>query len=130
MPPPMGVVSGPLMPTRYFLKSSTVASGSQFWNWSNAFWPAYTSCQAIFFLPPYAFSTAASRTRTLARQMSRPVPSPSMKGMMGLSGTLSLLPAPMVMIWPFGVVMMVARAYHAKKTASIAGDLRKPMPGE
>ena len=29
MPPPTGVVSGPLMPTRYFLKASTVSSGSQ-----------------------------------------------------------------------------------------------------
>jgi hypothetical protein len=40
-------------------------------------------------LPPYPFSTAASRTRWLARQMSRPVPSPSMKGMIGRSGTES-----------------------------------------
>ena len=29
MPPPTGVVSGPLMPTRYFLKASSVSSGSQ-----------------------------------------------------------------------------------------------------
>jgi hypothetical protein len=40
-------------------------------------------------LPPNSFSTAASSTRTEARQMSGPVPSPSMKGMMGRSGTVS-----------------------------------------
>ena len=34
MPPPIGVVSGPLMPTRYSRKASTVSSGSQVWNWS------------------------------------------------------------------------------------------------
>jgi hypothetical protein len=32
MPPPTGVVNGPLMPTKYFLNASTVSSGSQFWN--------------------------------------------------------------------------------------------------
>jgi hypothetical protein len=36
-----------------------------------------------------ALSTAASRTRTLARQISGPVPSPSMNGMIGSSGTTS-----------------------------------------
>src|SRR5688572_3253660 len=102
MPPPIGVVSGPLMPTRYFLKSTIVSSGSQLFVCLNAFSPASTSCHAIFFLPPYAFSTAASKTRTLARQMSRPVPSPSMKGTIGLSGTWSLLPGPIVIGWPFG----------------------------
>ena len=45
-----------------------------------------------FFRPPYAFSTAASSTRTLARQISGPVPSPSMNGMIGLSGTTSSPP--------------------------------------
>src|SRR6185312_3689265 len=38
-------------------------------------------------------------TRTLARQMSGPVPSPSMKGMIGLSGTMSL-PSRMVILAP------------------------------
>src|SRR5438270_13472816 len=38
-------------------------------------------------LPPYAFSTAESKTSFEARQMSRPVPSPSIKGMMGFAGT-------------------------------------------
>src|SRR5438046_831513 len=41
----------------------------------------------IFFFPPYALFTAASNTRTEAHQMSGPVPSPSMKGMIGSSGT-------------------------------------------
>src|SRR5258708_34762157 len=40
-------------------------------------------------------------TRTLARQMSRPVPSPSMNGMMGFSGTMSL-PSRMVILAPCG----------------------------
>src|SRR2546422_7565457 len=38
-------------------------------------------------LPLYALSTAASKTAWLARQMSGPVPSPSMKGRMGWEGT-------------------------------------------
>src|SRR5213078_1693727 len=38
-------------------------------------------------LPPWAFWTAASKTAWLARQMSGPVPSPSMKGRMGWEGT-------------------------------------------
>jgi hypothetical protein len=37
--------------------------------------------------PWYALLTASSSTRTDARQMSGPVPSPSMKGMIGSSGT-------------------------------------------
>src|SRR5262245_60749011 len=46
-------------------------------------------------------------TRTLARQMSGPVPSPSMKGMIGWSGTLSL-PFAMVIFLPCagGVTVM------------------------
>jgi hypothetical protein len=35
-------------------------------------------------------ATAASNTRTAARQMSGPVPSPSMNGMIGRSGTWSV----------------------------------------
>src|SRR5882757_1711748 len=101
MPPPMGVVRGPLMPTRYFLKSVMVSSGSQLPVLLKAFSPARTSCQWIFFLPLDAFWTAASKTRTEARQMSGPVPSPSMNGMMGWSGTLSL-PAEMVTDLPWG----------------------------
>jgi hypothetical protein len=45
--------------------------------------PAKTSYHATERLPPYAFSTAASNTRTEAFQMSRPVPSPSMNGTIG-----------------------------------------------
>ena len=59
----------------------------------------WTSIHAILRLPPYAFSTAASKTRTLARQMSGPVPSPSMNGMIGRSGTCSL-PLLMEIVWP------------------------------
>ena len=48
-------------------------------------------------------------TRTLARQISGPVPSPSMKGMMGLSGTVSL-PSRMVILapWAGGVILVGA----------------------
>ncbi len=49
----------------------------------------------ILRLPWYAFSTAASNTATEAFQMSLPVPSPSMKGTMGSSGTASL-PSPFI----------------------------------
>ena len=90
MPPPTGVVSGPLMPTRWSRNASTVSSGSQLPVASNAFWPARTSFQTIRFSPPNAFCTAASSTRTLAAQMSGPVPSPSMKGMIGSFGTFSV----------------------------------------
>jgi hypothetical protein len=51
----------------------------------------------IAFFPPYAFFTAASSTRCDARQMSGPVPSPSMKGMIGSFGTCR----------PFGVIVIV-----------------------
>src|ERR1700755_3365403 len=51
MPPPTGVVSGPLIPMRYSRKASTVSSGSQLSNLSFAAWPAKTSNHAIFFLP-------------------------------------------------------------------------------
>ena len=89
MPPPTGVVSGPLMATLYVRTASSVSFGSHSPCCSLAFSPAGTSNQAICFLPPNAFSTAASKTRTLARQMSGPVPSPSMNGMIGSSGTTS-----------------------------------------
>src|SRR5205814_6000647 len=64
IPPPTGVVSGPLIPTRYSRNASTVSSGSQLSNLSFAAWPANTSNHATFFLPPYAFSIAASKTRS------------------------------------------------------------------
>src|SRR5206468_2326648 len=87
MPPPTGVVNGPLMPTRNSRNASTVSSGSHSSNLSFAVWPAKTSNQEIFFLPPKAFSTAASNTRSLAAQISGPVPSPRMNGMTGWFGT-------------------------------------------
>jgi hypothetical protein len=37
--------------------------------------------------PPYAFSTAASTTAFITGVMSTPMPSPSMNGTIGLSGT-------------------------------------------
>ena len=52
IPPPTGVVSGPLIPTRYSLNASTVSSGSQLSNLFFAVSPANTSNQATFRLPP------------------------------------------------------------------------------
>src|SRR6266481_5894828 len=51
------------------------------------------------FLPLYAFSTAASNTRTDAFQISRPVPSPSINGTIGLSG-IRYFPSAYVIRWP------------------------------
>ena len=61
-----------------------VSSGSQLPVSLKAFSPASTSFQAID-LP--CLAAAASRTSFAAGQMSTPVPSPSMKGMMGSSET-------------------------------------------
>ena len=47
IPPPTGVVSGPLMPMRCSRKASTVSSGSQSPVSLKAFSPASTSFQAI-----------------------------------------------------------------------------------
>src|SRR6267378_6524160 len=123
MPPPTGVVSGPLMPTRYVRKASTVSSGSQLSNSFLLFSPAWTSIQAIFLRPPYAFSTAASKTRCEARQMSGPVPSPSMNGRIGWSGTLRR-PPDRVIAFPFlrtcgaGLAMSLAPLRGAEHSAS------------
>src|ERR1700691_5291320 len=93
MPPPTGVVSGPLMATRNSRPASPVSSGSHVSNFAFAFSPANTSYHATRRLPPYAFSTAASNTRRDAFQISRPVPSPSIHGTTGLSGTSYFPPA-------------------------------------
>src|SRR2546422_983774 len=87
IPPPTGVVSGPLIATRCVRMASRVASGSQLPTCLKAFSPASTSSQSIWRFPPDTFRTVASNTRRAARQMSGPVPSPSMKGMMGWLGT-------------------------------------------
>ena len=94
-PPPMGVVSGPLMPIRWVRNDSTVASGSQSPVSLKAFSPARTSFHATA-LPDFA--AAASRTSFAAGQMSTPVPSPSMNGMIGSSGTCRAPSDPIVMI--------------------------------
>src|SRR5277367_2881435 len=92
MPPPTGVVNGPLMATRNSRTAATVSSGSQVSNFALAFSPAKTSYQATRRLPLYAFSTAASNTRRDAFQISRPVPSPSINGITGVSGTCNSPP--------------------------------------
>ena len=67
--------------------ASRVSSGSQLLSWFLAFSPASTSSQAIRRFPRRLWLTAPSNTRWEARQMSGPVPSPSMKGMTGRGGT-------------------------------------------
>ena len=88
IPPPTGVVSGPLIEIRYSLITSVVSCGNHSFVISNAFSPAYTSAHAIFFDPLKAFSTAASKTLTDAAHRSGPIPSPSIKVTIGLSGIL------------------------------------------
>src|SRR6267378_180566 len=88
MPPPTGVVSGPLIAMRCSRIAASVSSGSQLPVLLNDFSPARTSRQTILRLPPDVLATAASKTLADARQMSGPVPSPSMNGMMGWSGTI------------------------------------------
>ncbi len=51
MPPPIGVVSGPLMETRNSRNASTVSSGSHSLQRVKAFSPANTSIHEIFRLP-------------------------------------------------------------------------------
>ena len=116
MPPPTGVVSGPLIPIRCERKVSTVSSGSQLPVSSNAFWPARTSFQATVWP---CLAAAASRTSLAAGQMSTPVPSPSMKGMMGSSGTCSVPSSPMrmrsamdAMLWAEAVTSQLTRSGH------------------
>ena len=52
MPPPTGVVNGPLMPTRNSLNASMVSSGSQALNFLKDTSPAKTSNQETLRLPP------------------------------------------------------------------------------
>src|SRR5688572_7334700 len=91
IPPPTGVVRGPLIETTYSRDASSVSSGSQTFSpyTLQDFSPAYISIHTIAFFPPYAFFTAASTTLTITGVMSTPVPSPSMNGMTGWSGTFS-----------------------------------------
>ena len=98
MPPPTGVVKGPLMPTIYSRKAVNVSSGNHVFSPYTVFdfSPANTSNHSIDFVPPYAFATAASNTFTEAAQISGPVPSPSIKGIIGLLGTIKLPSAPTV----------------------------------
>ena len=90
MPPPTGVVSGPLMATWNCRMASSVPSGSQSLNFWYAFSPAKTSYQATAACR-HRPARRPRRTPSGARQMSGPVPSPSIKGMIGLVGDLDVL---------------------------------------
>src|SRR6058998_213380 len=98
-PPLTGVVSGPFSPTTYSLIDPRVASGSMSPYWNIARSPAGTGYQAIRRRPPKAPATAASIAVRAARTTSGPMPSPSMSGMMGSSGTRSPRSAIRI-LWP------------------------------
>ena len=59
------------------------------------------SASVSFFSPWYAFVSPASNTRTLAFQISGPMPSPSMNGMVGWLGTCNLLLGAIVIFLPW-----------------------------
>jgi len=65
-----------------------------------AFSPASTSNHSILRVFPYAARTAPSKTSCEACQMSGPVPSPSMYGMIGWAGTCST-PSLIVIVSPW-----------------------------
>src|SRR2546427_1794574 len=92
-PPLTGVVSGPFSPTTYSLIAPRVASGSMSPYWNIARSPAGTGYQAIRRRPPKALATAASIALPAAGTTSGPMPSPSISGMIGSSGTRSPLSA-------------------------------------
>src|SRR5205814_8375182 len=96
---------------RYSLNVETVSSGSQFPVSLKAFSPASTSFQAMD-LP--CFLAAASMTSRAAGQMSTPVPSPSMNGMMGSSETFRTPSPDMVILSAIG-----RRAYRPSGTDSL-----------
>src|SRR2546426_3445796 len=98
-PPLTGVVSGPFSPTTYSLIVPRVASGSMSPYWNIARSPAGTGYQAIRRRPPKALATAASIALRAARTTSGPMPSPSISGMIGSSGTRSPFSA-IKILWP------------------------------
>src|SRR5690606_20229190 len=89
------------------------------------FSPAYTSFQTISFSPAYAFSTAASNTLCAAAQISGPVPSPSINGIIGLFGVFNtpfstIIFSPCVILFPPVLVMIY---YNIRKTINILSSL-------
>src|SRR5580700_2887266 len=117
MPPPTGVVNGPLMPMRWSRKAVTVSSGNHSPVSSKAFWPASTSFQAM---ERPCLAAAASKTRRDAGQMSMPVPSPSMKGMIGSLGTMRTPSSSTVMRWAMGSSLRGTTT--PDETGSVPGD--------
>ena len=115
MPPPTGVVNGPLIPTKYSAIVFSVSFGSHSPVRLNAFSPASTSNHSTFRSPPYAFSTAASKTRCAAFQISGPIPSPSINGITGFAGTRK----PFSVIVIFSPIKTSARndSVYQKKTS-------------
>jgi hypothetical protein len=78
-PLPIGVPSGPLSASWFFVIDSIVAAGSGSPVCSAAVWPASARSQVK--VPP-----AASTTRRVAAAISGPMPSPSIRVTVGRSG--------------------------------------------
>src|SRR5882762_10621899 len=125
IPPPTGVVSGPLIAMRCSRITPRVSSGSQLPFWLNDFSPAKTSCHTMLRLPPDVFATAASKTLADARQMSGPVPSPSMKGMIGWSGTIQC-PSRYSILAPTAPPRRPSTCVGMAPILPQRGDLREP----
>ena len=102
------------MPIRCSRKAVTVSSGSHSPVSLKAFSPARTSFQATGWP---CLAAAASKTRRAAGQMSTPVPSPSMKGMMGSLGTTRTPSSSTVMRCAMG------RAYGSRRPGMTPGSI-------
>ena len=95
MPPPTGVVSGPLMPDDVLREGGDGLVGQPRAGLVERLLPGQDLHPLDALPPPRA--TAASRTSWVAGQMSTPVPSPRMNGMIGSSGTTRVPSAATVM---------------------------------
>jgi hypothetical protein len=84
MPPPVGVVSGPLMPTRYFLKVVEGGLGEPVAGGVVGLLARGDLVPVDLALAVVGLLDGGVEDELGGGQMSGPVPSPSMKGMMGV----------------------------------------------